>query len=89
MKVFILQKIGVYDYEQFSSVELVTNDCKKAKMKYEELKKNEIKRFKNIYGDTREWIVDENNDNTMIDIYLEGYSMDDSVKIEIVGTELN
>lgn len=89
MKVFILQKIGVYDYEQFSSVKIVTSDEKKVKMKYEELKKNEIKRFKNIYGDTREWIVDENNDNTMIDIYLEGYSMDDSVKIEIVGTELN
>lgn len=89
MKVFILQKIGVYDYEQFSSVELVTSDEKKVKAKYEELKNKEIQRFKNNYEDGENWKVEENKDKTMVDIYLEGYSMDDSVKIEIVGTELN
>lgn len=86
---YVILKTSIFNYELFTNVEIVTNDCKKAKMKYEELKKAEIKRFKNIYGDTREWIVDENNDNTMVDIYLEGYSVDDSVKIEIVETELN
>ena len=89
MKVFILQKIGVYDYEQFSSVEIVTSDEKKVKAKYEELKNKEIQRFKNNYEDGENWKVEENKDKTMVDIYLEGYSVDDSVKIEIVGTELN
>ena len=89
MKVFILQKIGVYDYEQFSSVEIVTSDEKKVKAKYEELKNKEIQRFKNNYEDEENWKVEENKDKTMVDIYLEGYSMDDSVKIEIVETELN
>ena len=49
MKVFILQKIGVYDYEVFSSIELVTTDEKEVKAKYEELKNKEIEHFKNNY----------------------------------------
>lgn len=89
MKVFILQKFGVYDYEVFSSIELVTTDEKKVKAKYEELKNKEIEHFKNNYENGENWEVEENKDKTMVDIYLEGYSMDDSVKVEIVETELN
>ena len=39
MKVFILQKIGVYDYEVFSSIELVTTDEKKSESKIWRIKK--------------------------------------------------
>ena len=88
MKIYIIQKSGVYDYEQFAIIEYVTTDFEEAKNEYEKMKKTEFEHFKK-YDNTREWSYNENKDNTMIEFYLDGYSMDDSSKIEIVEKVLD
>ena len=88
MKIYIIQKSGVYDYEQFAIIEYITTDFEEAKNEYEKMKKTEFEHFKK-YDNTREWSYNENKDNTMIEFYLDGYSMDDSSKIEIVEKVLD
>lgn len=87
MKVYILLESGIFDYEQYTDILLVTTNIEKVKVEYEKAKQRLIEHFDDDY-ENEDIIKNEFTDKTQFEIHLEGYAVDDSKKIEIIEKEV-
>lgn len=85
--VYIMLESGICDYEQFNSIYIISNDLEKVKKIYEKRKRELKREFKNEY-DKDEYIIEENAEKNEFEIYLDGYAVDNSVKLEIIKKEI-